>query len=377
MASNPTERTETTAGAEKARRAQRDNIEASQETVERPVKLRRGDLGKAHELADALIRELGTLDNGDLVGEVVATSLKLLRDNTNRGDMKLIDKSFRELRHALKVFAPYRDTRKVSIFGSARTPSEHPDYQAAEAFGKHMAQSGWMVITGAGGGIMEAGHVGAAAEASFGLNISLPFEQSANEVIHGNPRLVNFKYFFTRKLMFVRSSHAVALFPGGFGTMDEGFEVLTLIQTGKSVPMPLVMVDHPGGDYWKAWDQYIRDHLLTNQLISEEDLHLYKLTDSIEEAAEECRRFYKNYHSLRYTRNSLILRLQRMPTDAQLDEIKTEFADISTDDHWRVGGPLNVERNEPDLRHLARLVFRFNRRSHGRLRQLIDHLNRL
>ena len=363
--------------AERARQAQRSNIEASQETVERRSRVRRQDMGRAHDLARQLVAELGTLDNGDLVGEVVATSLKLLRDKTNRGDLKLIDKSFRELRHGLKVFAPYRDTRKVSIFGSARTPAGHPDYEMAERFGRAMAEAGWMVITGAGGGIMEAGHVGAAAESSFGLNISLPFEQAANEVIHGNPRLVNFKYFFTRKLMFVRSSHAVALFPGGFGTMDEGFETLTLIQTGKSVPMPLVMVDHPGGQYWRAWDAYLREHLLQNHLISPEDLNLYTLTDDVDEAVAVCRRFYRNYHSLRYTKHSLILRLREEPTAAQLDRIEGEFDDISLDGEWRAGGPLKCERNEPDLRHLARLVFKFDRRSHGRLRQLIDHLNGL
>ncbi len=248
-----------------------------------------------------------------------------------------------------------------------------------------MEQSGWMVITGAGGGIMAAGHGGAGAKGSFGLNISLPFEQSANEFIHGDPKLVDFKYFFTRKLMFVRSSHAVALFPGGFGTMDEGFEVMTLIQTGKCPPMPLVMVDHDGSDYWSAWHAYVKDHLLRDKLISEQDLSLYDLTQDIDEAAEICQKFYRNYHSLRYSRDLIILRLEHKLTDGQLAEIVEQFSDIADpalaerlgDRAWRSCGPLKVERNERKLRHLHRLVFPFNRRDHGRLRQLINHLNDL
>lgn len=361
------------------------DIEQAVETAEPRQSVRRRDLKPVHETAGKLLDALHDLPNGDLVAEIVATSIKLLRDETNRGDIKLIDKSFRELRYALKVFAPYRDTRKISIFGSARTPEEHGDYKAAEAFGRAMESHGWMVITGAGGGIMAAGHGGAGAKGSFGLNISLPFEQSANPHIEGDAKLVDFKYFFTRKLMFVRSSHAVALFPGGFGTMDEGFEVLTLIQTGKCPPMPLVMVDHEGSDYWRAWDEYVRDHLLGSGLISEQDLSLYTLTQDVPEATQICRHFYSNYHSLRYTRDLLILRLQRELTRRQFEAIREEFADIVAPEvaerlgerTWRSGGPLKIERNERKLRHLHRLVFPFNRRDHGRLRQLIDHLNDL
>jgi uncharacterized protein (TIGR00730 family) len=337
------------------------------------------------KLVEELTDELHELPNGDITARIVQTAVKLLRDETNRGDVKLIDNAFRELRYALKVFAPYRDTRKISIFGSARTPASDPDYRAAEAFGRDMEQNGWMVITGAGGGIMAAGHGGAGAKGSFGLNISLPFEQSANEFIHGDPKLVDFKYFFTRKLMFVRSSHAVALFPGGFGTMDEGFEVLTLIQTGKCPPMPLVMVDHDGSDYWSAWHDYVTGHLLKDGLISKQDLNLYTITQDLNEAAEVCRKFYSNFHSLRYSRDLLILRLHHKLTDKQLGDVKERFGDIADpvvserlgDRAWRSCGPLRVERNERKLRHLHRLVFPFNRRDHGRLRQLIDYLNDL
>ncbi|MBA3274084.1 MAG: TIGR00730 family Rossman fold protein [Chthoniobacterales bacterium] len=349
--------------------------EQSQETAEAPHPVPSSELRRAHELADELVAELAKVDEGDIVGEVVINALKLLRDQTNRGDIKLINKSLKELRYALKIFAPYRDVRKVSIFGSARTLESHDDYKQAAVFGKQMAGAGWMVITGAGGGIMAAGHGGAGAEPSFGLAIRLPFEQATNPFIANDPKLINFKYFFTRKLMFVRSSHAIALFPGGFGTMDEGFEVLTLVQTGKCVPMPIVFVDRPGGDFWASWQEYVKNHLLASKLISPEDLHLYKMTDNIETAVQEVTKFYRNFHSVRYTRDEIVLRLQHKPTEEQLDVINTRFADIKPRGAFRATGPLPVERDEPTLNNLHRLAFPFNRRDHGKLRMLIDYLN--
>src|SRR3954467_12384360 len=239
-----------------------NNIEQSQESTTPASVVSRDDLADVHAVANDLLVALARVPDGDLVGEIVANSLKLLRDNTNRGDIKLINKSFKELRYALKIFAPYRDFRKVSIFGSARTLESHDEYTQAARFGKLMADAGWMVITGAGGGIMAAGHGGAGKDPSFGLALRLPCEQKPHPFIEKDPKLINFKYFFTRKLIFVRSSHAIALFPGGFGTMDEGFEVLTLIQTGKSVPIPVVMIDSPGGQFWNQWQDYVRNHLL-------------------------------------------------------------------------------------------------------------------
>ena len=354
-----------------------NNIEQSQETTEAPVAVSRDELAGVHDAAAALVRELGAVPNGDLVGEIVANALKLLRDQTNRGDVKLIDKSFKELRYALKVFAPYRDVRKVSIFGSARTLESHSDYAQAAAFSRAMADAGWMVITGAGGGIMAAGHGGAGADPSFGLAIRLPFEQKTNPFIENDPKLINFKYFFTRKLMFVRSSHAIALFPGGFGTLDEGFEVLTLVQTGKAVPLPIVFIDSPGGSFWREWQDYTVNHLMNRGLIGPDDLRLYKITDNIDEAAREIRHFYKNYHSLRYVRDDVVLRLRQRPTEQQLAEITEAFGDIKVRGEFRASGPLPVERDEPALNELHRLVFTFNRREHGRLRMLIDHLNDL
>ncbi len=354
-----------------------ETLEQSQESTQVPNQLSRSDLETVHSTANLLIQQLADVPDGDMVGEIIANALKLLRDQTNRGDIKLINVSLKELRYALKIFAPYRDVRKVSIFGSARTPEAHADYVSASAFGKKMAAEGWMVITGAGGGIMAAGHGGAGAEPSFGLAIRLPFEQKTNSFIEHDPKLINFKYFFTRKLMFVRSSHAIAVYPGGFGTMDEGFEVLTLVQTGKSVPMPIVLIDRPGGNYWAMWQDYVEKQLLQRGLIGPDDLALYKITDSVEVAAEEVKKFYSNYHSLRYSKDELVMRLHRAPTTAQLAEITEAFSDIKVKGHFRVSAALPIERDEPSLAHMPRLIFTFNRREHGRLRMLIDHLNSL
>ncbi len=350
-------------------------IEQSQEPLTPARKPAPAELEPVRELAEKLIEELNDLPNGDLVGQVVDSALKLLRDRTNRGDIKLINKSFKELRYALRIFAPYRTTRKVSIFGSARTPETHADYAQAAEFARRMVEADWMVLTGAGGGIMAAGHGGAGAKPSFGLAIRLPFEQKTNPFIADDPKLINFKYFFTRKLMFVRSSDAIALFPGGFGTMDEGFEVLTLVQTGKSVPMPIVFVDQPGGDYWMSWQNYVHQQLLGRGLIGKDDLALYKITDNVGEAVEEVRHFYHNYHSLRYAKGGVVMRLNRGPDEAQLAHINETFADILTGGIFRVGGALPVERNEPAIKDLPRLIFDFNRHDHGRLRQLINYLN--
>ena len=328
-----------------------------------------------HEAGLQLLRALEAVPEGDIVSEVVATALKLLRDGTNRGDLKLVNASLKEMRYALKVFAPYRDVRKCSIFGSARTPETHPDYLSALELGRRMAEAGWMVITGAGGGIMAAGHGGAGRGPSFGLAIRLPFEQKTNPFIEGDNKLINFKYFFTRKLMFVRSSHAVVVYPGGFGTMDEAFEVLTLIQTGKSVPAPVVLVDQPGGSYWSDWQAYIRKNLLDRKLISEQDLALYRITDSVEVAMNEVTGFFRNYHSIRYTRDELVMRLHVAPNPEQLERINREYGSLLVKGTFRVSGPLSVEKDEPSLDHLPRLVFAFNRRDHGRLRMLINDLN--
>jgi uncharacterized protein (TIGR00730 family) len=352
-----------------------DDIDVTQETAQRPRRATVEQMERIQDAADVLLDELDDVPEGDLVGHIVTTAIKLLRDQTNRGDIKLIDKAVAELRYALKVFAPYRDTRKVSVFGSARTPESWDDYQAAVEFGRKMADRGWMVTTGAGGGIMAAAHGGAGTKDSFGLAIRLPFEQFTNDHIRGDQKLINFKYFFTRKLMFMRTSHAIALFPGGFGTLDEGFEALTLIQTGKAAPCPIVMVDKPGGEFWTQWQRYCDEQLLKRKMISPSDLNLYTIAATVDEAVDVCCRFYNNYHSVRYTHDRLIMRLQRTPSPARMEQVRSQFNDIKVDGDFEITPALKVEMEEVDIAHLPRLVFNFNRRDHGRLRALIDLLN--
>lgn len=311
-----------------------------------------------------------------LVQQLKETADKLLRDQTPRGDVKLLSTALKELRYAFKVFAPYRHRRKVSVFGSARLPLDAPACLQAVAFSRRMAEAGFMVITGAANGIMEAGHLGAGRENSIGVNILLPFEQSANAIIKGDSKLMHLKYFFTRKLLFVKESDAVALFPGGFGTQDEGYEVLTLIQTGKSHLMPVVMVDEPGGDYWRLWQRCVEQMFLARRLISPEDLALFKVTDSVEEAAGEVLQFYRIYHSMRYVRGDLVLRLQRRLSSTTVEQIRADFSDILEAGTFELTEALPEEANDPHLAALPRLRFRFNRRSMGRLRMLIDVVNR-
>jgi uncharacterized protein (TIGR00730 family) len=311
-----------------------------------------------------------------LVQQLKETADKLIRDQANRGDIKLLNTALKELRYAFKIFAPYRNQRKVTVFGSARLPPEHPAYHQAVRFSRKIAEAGFMVITGAASGIMEAGHVGAGREHSIGVNILLPFEQEANAIIAGDIKLMHLKYFFTRKLLFVKESDAIALFPGGFGTQDEGFEVLTLVQTGKSHPIPIVLIDEPGGDYWKRWQDYISDVLVARQLISPNDLALYKVTDSVEEAVAEVTGFYRVYHSMRYVKGDLVLRLQRPLPERLLEQVRQEFADIVITGTFEQTAALPAEANDPHLAALPRLRFRFDRRSLGRLRMLIDTINR-
>jgi uncharacterized protein (TIGR00730 family) len=311
----------------------------------------------------------------ELVQQLKETADKLLRDHASRADVKLLTTAVKELRYCFKVFAPYRHRRKVSIFGSARLPLEHPACQQAREFGRRMAQAGFMVITGAASGIMEAGHLGAGREQSIGINILLPFEQEDNAVIAGDTKLVHLKYFFTRKLLFMKESDAIALFPGGFGTLDEGFEALTLVQTGKSHMLPIVMMDEPGGDYWNLWYRHIHDVLLARGLISPSDMALFKITDSVEEAVQEILGFYRVYHSMRYVGQDLVLRLNHPLPEAVLERLRQDFADILQSGTFEQVPALPAEAAETHLAHLPRLRFHFDRRSMGRLRQLIDRIN--
>jgi uncharacterized protein (TIGR00730 family) len=322
-----------------------------------------------------LIKFKGGGYNESEVADIIENALKLLSDVQDTGDVRVIQTALRELRYSFRLFAPYANRRKVSIFGSARMRPDTIEYRLAADFSRRVVQAGFMVITGAGPGIMQAGHEGAGPANSFGVNIRLPWEQAANPVIAEDKKLVTFKYFFTRKLIFIRHSDAIVLFPGGFGTFDEGFEALTLMQTGKSQIMPLVLVDKPGGIFWKTWDKNIREQLLQNQLISPEDLRLYQITDSPEEAVKIVTRFYHNYHSSRYVRKLLIMRLKRAPNESVLARLNREFSDIVLEDKIKTIKPTPEERRDNDNLNLARIAFEFNRRDYGRLRQLIDALN--
>jgi uncharacterized protein (TIGR00730 family) len=312
----------------------------------------------------------------DLVQTIKETADKLAVDGSTRGDLKILSRTLRELRYAFKVFSPYRRKRKVTVFGSARTQPDEPAYLQAVDLGRAMAQAGWLVVTGAASGIMEAGHRGAGRESSMGLNIMLPFEQSANPVIAGDPKLVHMKYFFTRKLMFVKECDAVVCLPGGFGTLDEAMEVITLLQTGKRDMIPVVLLDPPGANYWQALWDFINSHLLRTKMISPEDLHLFKLTDSHEAARDEILQFFRVYHSMRYVKHSLVFRLQEPLHPLLLEAINAQFADLLTDGKFEQRSALPLESDESEIAHLPRLVFRFNRRNLGRLRVLIDAINR-
>lgn len=324
-----------------------------------------------------LIAYKGGGHNVDMVADIIENALKMLSDVEHSGDVRVMQTAVRELRYAFRLFAPYAKQRKVTIFGSARTQPNRPEYQQAVEFGRKIAAHGFMVITGAGGGIMQAGHEGAGVENSFGVNIQLPWEQSANPVILKDKKLVNFRYFFTRKLIFIRHSDAIALFPGGFGTLDEGYEALTLMQTGKSQIMPLILVDRPGGTYWKTWDRHVRDHLLRDQLISEDDLHLFHITDSTDEAVRLIARFYRNYHSSRWVKDLLVIRLQHAPSPTAIGALNEDFADIIAGQPVRVIPITPEEAEDGDHPELARIAFGFNRRDYGRLRRMIDALNGL
>lgn len=311
--------------------------------------------------------------NQDLLEELMVTICRLAADEADRGDVKLVNKAFAELRYALKVVAPYSQTRKISIFGSSRTPEDHPDYQQAVLFARKMCESGWMVITGAGDGIMKAGHGGAGREPSFGLAIRLPFEQKTNTIIKDDAKLVNFRYFFTRKLMFLKASSSIALFPGGFGTQDEGFEALTLIQTGKAPLIPIVMLEQPGGTYWLQWRAYVAAELLRTGMISEQDMHLFRITDDADVAVREVLRFYRVYHSMRYVGEELVLRLQRRLSDATLERLNDEFGEIVAAGAIEQCAMLPAEGGE--LPELPRVKLRFDRKSCGLLRRCIDVIN--
>lgn len=312
-----------------------------------------------------------------LYRELVINALKFKRDELNLLDLKIMNRAMSEFRYASRVFKPYKGMRKVSIFGSARTPENDPYYEAAVDFSRFLVKEGFMVITGAADGIMKAGNLGAGAEKSFGANILLPDEQGSNEIIADDPKLINFRYFFTRKLFFVMEAHAVALFPGGFGTHDEGFEALTLLQTGKSPLMPVVLVELPGEDYWESWEQFIIKQMLKRNLISENDLSLYKIVHSPQEGVEWICDFYSTYHSMRFVRNTLVLRLEEDLGDGEIQQLNESFADLIKVGKIERVAPFTAESDEPDLLNKPRIAFAYNGKSAGRLTQMVLTINNM
>jgi uncharacterized protein (TIGR00730 family) len=335
---------------------------------------------------DRLLKRLDTIPHRELVYESLLTLLRMTEEDIDRLDWKILKASLQDMERAFQAFHPYRHVRKIAVFGSARLPEESKEYQIAAQFSRSITEHGFMVMTGAGGGIMEAANKGAGAVQSFGLNIQLPFEQYSNPFIEGDSKLIQFKYFFTRKLFFLREADAIAALPGGFGTQDEVFECLTLIQTGKSSPMPIVLIDQPGGTYWRNWDEYIQQQLISRGLISAEDRDLYTITDNLETAYNAIAGFYRVYHSSRYVGHQLVIRLNHQLSDAQVETLNQNFSDILLSGRIEKSIMLPEEtlHQQPQpqqvldqTEQLPRLVFHFNQRDHGRLYQLIGAINEM
>jgi len=328
-------------------------------------------------LAGALTSEGTSNAQRRLYRSMLETVAGLAAEGTEVIDLKVADTALSEMAEAFRVFRPYRRERKVTIFGSARTQPDHPAYRCTRDLASSMAAADWMVVTGAGPGIMAAGMEGAGREKSIGVNIRLPFEQGANTFIAQDPKLVEMRYFFTRKLMLIKESDGYVVMPGGFGTLDEGYELLTLLQTGKAEPAPVVMLDVPGGTYWDGWDEFLRTKVEPRGLISPDDRSLFLITDDVGRATQEILGFYRNYHSCRWVGDLLVMRLQVPPAPPVLAELNRAFADIVESGAMRLSKPLPPERSVGDHLDLARLVFRFDKVHYGRLRQLIDTLNHI
>ncbi len=320
-----------------------------------------------------LLNQLSSHKHGKWIERALAVLLRTSKEEIDRLDWKIIATSLEDLEHGFGTFYQYRHVRKVTIFGSARIGTETREYQLAVEFARRITELGFMILTGGGGGIMQAGNQGAGKDKSFGLNINLPFEQEANPYIANDPKLINFKYFFTRKLFFLRESDAIALFPGGFGTQDEAFETLTLCQTGKYGPVPLVLIDEPGGNYWQLWDKYIRK-LIARGLVSPEDTSLYSITDNIDEACEIISNFYKVYHSSRYVNDLFVMRLNVELSDDQIALLNEKFSDILVKGSIEKSEALPPEKGH-ETENLPRIVFYFNQKDLGRLYQMINLIN--
>jgi len=334
------------------------------------------DNGPVDDAIEQLMNMAENIEQKGIVREMILAALKAGQESSDKADLKLMNSTLKEMRFTAKVFEPYRRIRKVTVFGSARTQPHEPIYGIARSLGRKLADAGYMVITGGGPGIMQAVNEGAGKERSFGVNIRLPFEQRMNPIVDGNPRSITYKYFFNRKVAFLKETDAVALFPGGFGTLDEAMETLTLLQTGKRDPLPLVLVDEPGGTYWTRWIRFMQNELMTEGYISNSDLHLFERVESVDDGIDKIRSFYIRYHSLRYVGERLVLRLTWRIGEEALRELREGYADLLVPGgEIMPSGPLPEESDEPDIAGLPRIVVDFNRRDFGRLRKLIDAIN--
>ena len=337
-------------------------------------------MNRADDLLSAisdLVGEFGSIHNTDYVMQLIATSIELGSDKTSTLDLKIASSALKEMREAFAMFQPYTHRPKVTIFGSARTKKDDPLYLHTQLVAKRLADQGWMVVTGAGPGIMEAGMEGAGRERSIGVSIRLPFESSANSIIAGDEKYVSMRYFFTRKLMLVKESQAFLCLPGGFGTLDETFELLTLTQTGKGVPVPIVLLDLPGDGFWRSVDHLIKTELLTRGLVSPEDLALYRVCDTIDDATEEIQTFYLNYHSVRFVGKHLIMRLNQLPTPQLLAQLQEKFGYLCRSGQFEIVQPHATEKHDNDHLDKYRLRFDPQRSDAGGLRALINFLNQV
>lgn len=333
-----------------------------------------------NEAIDRLIGELADRSGGPemkgLIREIITTAVKLGLESKDRGDLKLVNNALKELRYSFKIFTPYRAIKKVIIFGSARSAASSPEYKMAEQFSRKLTRKGYMVVTGGGPGVMEAGNKGAGPGRDFALNIRLPFEQKPNPYIDEKDRLINFKYFFIRKLIFIKETDATVLFPGGFGTHDEGFEMLTLIQTGKSKPRPIVMLEPKGSTYWQYWKRFVAKELLGNGYIDKEDMSLFHIARNSDEAIRYIEDFYRIYHSIRYVKGLTVIRLNRAISQDALRSLNRSFKDIITDGEIKLSPPLKEEIRSGEYPGLDRLVMNFNHRDYGRLCEMIHFINK-
>ncbi len=325
--------------------------------------------------ARSIVSELGVSENVRLAEELVSEALGLITDQPDTLDLKIATAALTEMRDAYAMFAPYRERRKVAIFGSARTRREDPLYELTVKLARTLAAKGWMTVTGAGPGIMQAGMEGAGREMSIGVSIRLPFESGANSIIAGDDKHVSMKYFFTRKLMLIKESQAFVCMPGGFGTLDEMFELLTLTQTGKGVPVPIVLLDAPGDPFWEGVDTFVRDQLIARGLVSDDDVDLYTITSDVDEAARVIEGFYANYDSIRFVGDNLVIRMRQGPTDDQLSDLNERFGHLASSGTIARAEPYKIERRDDDRLHLDRISFVFAKRGYSGLAAMIRVIN--